>query len=266
MFFIASKLFWSVANPLNLTAILSAIGLGLLLVGWRRLATAAVAASFLVLFVSGWTSLGVMLLQPLEKRFARPASLPEHITGIVVLGGAFEGGINRVRGGYELNAAADRFVETAILARRFPEAKVLVTGGVGALFLEGEADADSAPRLLVALGVSPERLILENQSRNTYENAVFSKRMADPQPGETWLLVTSAFHMPRSMGLFREVGFPVLPWPVDYRTAGDEEFGLARDNGFDTLQSTAIALREWTGLFAYWFVGRIDEILPAPSP
>jgi uncharacterized SAM-binding protein YcdF (DUF218 family) len=219
----------------------------------------------LILVLSAWTSFGAVLLNPLEERFARPASLPKAVDGVVVLGGGFEGAVNLVRGGYELNSGGDRFVEAAILARRYPEAKIVVTGGTGALILEGEGDADTAPRLLTALGVAPERLILENKSRNTHENAVFTKELVTPQAGETWLLVTSAFHMPRSMALFRKAGFDVLPWPVDYRTSGAEGFGMFRDNAADSLQNTTVAIREWIGLLAYWLSGRIDEPFPGPA-
>ena len=114
----------------------------------------------------------------------------------------------------------------------------------------------------MALGVEESRLVLENRSRNTYENAVFTREMVEPQPGETWLLVTSAFHMPRSVGLFRKAGFDVTPWPADYRTAGTERIGPAQDNVADSLQNLSVATREWIGLVAYRVTGRIDSILP----
>lgn len=265
MFFVASKIFWIVANPLSLATILALSSFLLILAGWRRLAATAGGLSFLVLAISGWTTAGALMLHPLEDRFPRPAEMPDRVDGIVVLGGGFEGGINRVRGGYELNASGDRFVETAALALRYPEARVLVSGGAGALTLEGEGDGETAPRLLEALGVDRARLLLDNEARNTEENALFSKRLADPQQGETWLLVTSAFHMPRSVGLFRKAEFPVVPWPADYRTSGAEGIGLAEDNIFDSTQNTALAIREWIGLVVYWKTGRIDEILPAPN-
>ena len=264
MFFVLSKIFWFFAQPLNLAILLLALGLLLVAFRWRRFGFAAMLAALLVLAVSAWTSLGALMLSPLEERFARPAALPERVDGIVVLGGGFEGAINLARGGYELNSGGDRFVETAVLARRFPGAKVLVSGGSGALVLEGEGDADTAPRLLEALGVARDRLILENRSRNTEENARFSYEMAQPQQGETWLLVTSAFHMPRSMGLFRKANFAVIPWPSDYRTSGEEGVGLFRDNAADSLQNTTMAIREWIGLVAYYLSGRIDNLVPGP--
>jgi uncharacterized SAM-binding protein YcdF (DUF218 family) len=264
MFFLLSKVFWFFIQPLNLTIFLLLAGLLAAMIGRRRLAATGSVLAFLILALSAWTSLGAMMLNPLEERFARP-SLPQRVDGIVVLGGGFEGAINLVRGGYELNSGGDRMVETAILARRFPTAKVVVSGGTGELFLEGEGDAATAPRLLTALGVAADRLILENKSRNTYENAVFTKALVTPKPGETWLLVTSAFHMPRAKALFDKAGFATIPWPVDYRTTGREGIGLFRDNPADSLQATTMAIREWIGLFAYWLSGRIDQPFPGPG-
>lgn len=264
MFFYLSKIFWFFAQPLNFAIFLLAAGLVASLFGWRRLFRATALLSFLVLALATWTSLGSLMLNPLEERFPRPAQ-PARVDGIVVLGGGFEGAINLARGGYELNSGGDRMVETAVLARRYPDAKVVISGGTGTLVLEGEGDADTAPRLLEALGVSRDRMILEGRSRNTYENAVFSKEMVTPKPGETWLLVTSAFHMPRSMALFAKAGFQVVAWPVDYRTSGQEGVGLFTDNPADSLQNTTMALREWIGLFAYWLSGRIDEPFPGPG-
>lgn len=264
MFFVLSKVFWFFIQPLNLSLFLLLVGIVALLAGWRRLSVAGCLSGFLVLALAAWTSIGAMMLTPLEERFQRPA-LPERVDGIVVLGGGLEGAINLARGGYEMNSAGDRFVETAVLARRFPDAKVVVSGGVGTLILEGEGDADTAERLLTALGVARERMVLENKSRDTYENAIFTKQLVSPKPGETWLLVTSAFHMPRSMALFRKADFDVLPWPVDYRTSGREGVGLMRDNPQDSLQNTSIAIREWIGLVAYWLSGRIDSPFPGPA-
>lgn len=263
MFFEISKIFGFVAQPLNFSILLLGLGVLAALLGWPRLSFLAMTVVFFVMALGGWTSLGARLLTPLEERFPRPAA-PERVDGIVVLGGGLEGAINLARGGYELNAGGDRFIEAAILARRYPEARIVISGGTGTLILAGEADADTAPRLLTALGVAPERLVLENRSRNTYENAVFTREMVTPKRGETWLLVTSAFHMPRSIALFRKANFPVVPWPVDYRTSGTEGFGVFRDNPQDALQNTAVAIREWIGLAAYYVSGRTDQLFPSP--
>ena len=264
MFFYLSKIIWFLAQPLNLAIFLLAFSLLVALLGWRKLGGLTALASLLILVVSAWTSLGALMLNPLEERFPRPP-LPDEVAGIIVLGGGFEGAINLARGGYDVNSGGDRFLEAAVLARRYPDAKIAVSGGTGTLVLEGEGDAVTAPKLFAALGVPASRLILETKSRNTYENVENLRQLVAPGPNETWLLVTSAFHMPRSMGLFRKAAFPVVAWPVDYRTSGNEGIGLMRDNPADSLQTTTMAIREWFGLVAYKFVGRIDSVFPGPD-
>ena len=264
MFFYLSKIIWFLAQPLNLAIFLLAFSLLVALLGWRKLGGLTALASLLILVVSAWTSLGALMLNPLEERFPRPP-LPDEVAGIIVLGGGFEGAINLARGGYDVNRGGDRFLEAAVLARRYPDAKIAVSGGTGTLVLDGEGDAVTAPKLFAALGVPASRLILETKSRNTYENVENLRQLVAPGPNETWLLVTSAFHMPRSMGLFRKAAFPVVAWPVDYRTSGKEGIGLMRDNPADSLQTTTMAIREWFGLIAYKFVGRIDSVFPGPD-
>lgn len=262
--FYLSKIFWFLAQPLNLAIFLLAFSLLVAWLGWRRLGGLSALVSFLILAASAWTSLGALMLNPLEERFPRPP-LPDRVAGIIVLGGGFDGAINLARGGYDVNSGGDRFLEAAVLARRYPNAKIVISGGTGTLVLDGEGDADTAPKLFEALGIPASRLILEKESRNTYENVENIRQLVSPGPDETWLLVTSAFHMPRSVGLFRKAAFPVVPWPVDYRTSGAEGIGVMRDNPADSLQTTTTAIREWIGLIAYKFVGRIDSVFPGPD-
>ncbi|MBS9720480.1 YdcF family protein [Tianweitania sp. BSSL-BM11] len=265
MFFIAAKIFWFLLQPINLIGILLLTTLCALILRWQRFGLATASLAFVILALAVWSSIGPFALRFLEDRFSRPDPAPQTVAGIIMLGGGMEGAINLKRGGYELNSGGDRLVETAVLARRYPQARIVLSGGNGSLVTEGEGDADSAPRLLEGLGLPRDRLMLENKSRDTFENAIFSRDLVQPKKGETWLLVTSAFHMPRSMALFRKAGFDVVPWPVDYRTRGDEMPGLATDNPLDSLSATTVALREWIGLTAYWLTGRIDTPFPGPS-
>src|SRR5690606_33501583 len=99
----------------------------------------------------------------------------------------------------------------------------------------------------------------------TSDLAVFTNALVTPGPGETWLLVTSAFHMPRAKALFDKAGFATVPWPVDYRTSGREGISLFADDPEDALSNTTLALREWLGLAAYWLSGRIDTPFPSPE-
>src|SRR5690606_1491079 len=263
MFHYFSAIFWALMQPVNMIGLFILAALLAALFHRRRLSILAAGLGLFILVLSGWTTFGALLLHPLEDRFQKPDPVAEQVAGIIVLGGGFEGAINLVRGGYELNASGDRFVEAAVLARRYPDTRLIISGGSGSVLLDGEGDADTAPRLLEALGVEKDRIELENQSRDTYENAMMTRQMVEPKPEQRWLLVTSAFHMPRSVLLFRKAEFHVIPWPVDYKTAGNESVGLAEDNLLDNLRNTSTAMREWIGLVAYRLTGRTDAIFPA---
>jgi uncharacterized SAM-binding protein YcdF (DUF218 family) len=150
------------------------------------------------------------------------------------------------------------------LARRYPNARLIYTGGSASFPQEGPAEAISARALWLSLGVPAERMMFEAKSRNTFENAVFTRDLVKPKPGETWLLVTSAWHMSRSVGIFRRTGFPVVPYPVAYRTFGDErDFQLSAPS-LDKLTSLELGVREWIGLLAYWLSGKTNALFPGP--
>lgn len=263
MFVYVTKIFWMLFSPLSLSMLLVALGLVLSFTRWRGTTRVAIVLGLGLLTLATVTNIGDLLIRPLETRFSRPAE-PARIDGIVVLGGGMDSAVTSAMGGWELNQSGDRFVEALRLALHHPEAKVLVSGGVAVGALGNVAEAISGGRFFSAFGIAPDRLLLEDKSRNTEENAQFSEALAAPKPGETWLLVTSAFHMPRAMGLFRKAGFTVVPWPADYYTGADAGFGLKIGNGLDNLQTTNIAVREWVGLVGYWATGRIDSVLPGP--
>lgn len=260
MIFIASKLFWGVVAPGNLLLLLLLAGVlrlarsgrrrGLRLVGVVALALLTIA----VLPVGQWTAV------PLEARFPAP-SLPERVDGIVVLGGGVEASISRAHGQTALNDAGERVVAAAVLARRHPEARLVLSGGEGTIVSHGEQEAAYERALLIDLGVAAERIAIEDRSRNTYENAMFAREIAGPRAGEAWLLVTSAAHMPRAVGCFRHAGWQVVPYPVDFRTGASlrAEFALT-----EHLSQLDFAAKEWIGLVAYRLLGRTDALFPGP--
>jgi uncharacterized SAM-binding protein YcdF (DUF218 family) len=187
----------------------------------------------------------------------------------VVLGGDFDARLAARRGRASTGVhKAGRLIGFADLARRHPEAKLVFTGGSGNLLDQETKETVGARDLLTMLGIDPARVRFEGQSRNTYENALFSLAAAAPQPGETWVLVTSASHMPRAMGSFRaagwtRVGAQLVAYPVDYWTApGSRPVAFRFEGGFTQL---AWALYEWTGLAVYRLLGRTDALFPAPD-
>ncbi|MEO1017296.1 MAG: YdcF family protein, partial [Pseudomonadota bacterium] len=200
----------------------------------------------------------------IETRFERPAALPDRLDGIIVLGGPEELKRMSVHGIPHLNEAGERFTEFVALSRRYPNAKLVFAGGYGFIGEFPLAGADLARELFEDLGLEAGRVVFESQSRNTRENAVFAKALVKPEPGETWLLVTSALHMTRSVGIFRQVDWPVIPWPVDYRypseAAGYPRFSVA--DGLDDLDNT---VREMIGLVYYRLQGWTDALVPGPT-
>lgn len=265
MRFVLSKVLWIVFNPAHLMLLLGLLGVlamfahrrGLRSAG-RWLVTVVVLAMVLLAALPAGVWLG-----PLENRFPSPDSLPARVDGVIVLGGALDVKRSHRRGRPELTEAADRLAALIELARRYPEVTFVFTGGSGALLDHGLREADLMPELLARLGVAPARLIVERESRNTHENAVLSKALANPRPGAPWVLVTSAFHMPRAVGAFRQNGWSVVPYPVDYRSLGGIDWTSPPDLTRGLAEVT-LAMKEWVGLAAYRMFGWSDSLFPAP--
>ncbi|MEE7489994.1 YdcF family protein [Methylobacterium oryzae] len=266
MFFPASKLIFFLITPSNLC--ISAILLGLVLAAmtrWRRTGFGVALSGALLLAAAGLSPLSEIALLPLEQRFpAYPADGPAP-AGIIVLGGGIEAGLSEARDQVVVNDAGERPIYLADLARRFPAARLVFSGGSG-FTAGGIAEADIVSRQADAIGVPRTRLILENRSRNTHENAAFSAALVHPKPGERWLLVTSAWHMPRAIGCFRQAGFAVDAFPVDYRTRGWGDVTHLHGFASDGLLQFDLAIKEWIGLAAYRWSGYTPDWLPAPEP
>ncbi len=263
--FIASKLIWSVLAPGNLLLLLLIFATLRLVLSKGARGRGVLAVVTLAFFAFAVLPLGAWLAAPLENRFPLLRDLPAHIDGIILLGGAVDAELSHERGQVQLDEAAERVTETAALARRYPEARIVVSGGENRLLPRGLAEAEATRRLLLELGVAADRITTEDASRNTWENALFSYRTVRPRAGEKWLLVTSAMHMPRAMGCFRRAGWPPLEaYPVDYRSPPRVPLGLGFEfpAGLDLANQAA---KEWLGLVAYRLLGRTDALFPSPS-
>jgi uncharacterized SAM-binding protein YcdF (DUF218 family) len=252
MFFFLSKLLGFFATPSNLVILIGIIGLVLLPTRFTRAGWWLALVSVIIVAIFGLSPIGNALIIPLEDRFPPWDATRGAPDGFIVLGGTIDAWGPRNQ----------RLLVVPELLRRYPNARVLFSGG--ALIDDGDPEAKFAARLLDSFGIAPSRIILEDRSRNTLENAVFSKAIVQPKPGERWLLVTSAYHMPRAIGVFRKAGFPVEPYPVDWRThrieAGPPLFVTMRDG----LWRTDTAVHEWVGLAVYWLTGRSSELFPVP--
>jgi uncharacterized SAM-binding protein YcdF (DUF218 family) len=263
MFFILSKTVAFLLLPSNFLIIAGLIGL-VLMATRRRRAGKRVALTCLVLLLAiAILPLWVLLTNPLENRFPPWDPARGAPDGIVILGGAINPDVSADRGAPQFREDTGRIIAIAKLARQFPAARIIYSGGNGSLFPGQPAEADFLAPVLDDFGVPRSRVVLENRSRNTIENAVFSKDIAQPKPGERWLLVTSAWHMPRAIGCFRRAGFPVEAYPVDWRTRTHPRYMISTWP-VANLYGTDVIVHEWLGLLAYWVTGRTSQFLPAP--
>jgi uncharacterized SAM-binding protein YcdF (DUF218 family) len=264
VFFVLSKTLGVLILPTNVLLLLGLFGALLLLTRFCAFGRKCLVLSIVLLAICAFSPLGNLLLYPLESRFPQWDASRGAPDGIIVLGGPIDADISVAHQVPVIRSAADRIVAAAALARKYPDVRVIFTGGSPNLISNDAREADYAAMVFASLGIDRSRLIIERASRNTLENAEFSKALAAPKPGERWLLVTSAFHMPRSVGLFRKAGFPVAPYPVDWRTAGRSSLLWFTTAAPDGLFKTDIAIREWIGLIAYRVTGKTDDLLPGP--
>lgn len=263
VFFVASKLLALFTDPGNLIFLTFMIGSGLVLTPWARRGRLLLLLASLFTLVMALAPVHTWLVLVLEDRFPPNPPLPERIDGIIALGGVVDQNVSRARGVMAIGSSVERALELARLSRLHPEARLVFTGGSGDLLRQDIKEADEAAPLFTLLGIDPHRLISENRARNTHENAVFTRELVHPRPEETWVLITSAAHMPRAVGCFRRAGWRVIPWPVDFNTMGTESLRFGFDPG--NLTRLRGALHEWIGLLIYRLTDRIDSWFPGPA-
>jgi uncharacterized SAM-binding protein YcdF (DUF218 family) len=263
-FFVISKLAWTLIAPGNLLVLLGATAWLLRLIGWKRTSRFLLTSLISAVLLLSFFPVGSWLLAPLEKRFPTNPALPVQADGIIVLGGAIDADLSVTWGQVELEASAERVTSLFYLAGLYPQAQLIYTGGSGSLTRQEFRDADQAQLFFEQLGLDDRAILYERQSRNTAENAQFSRELVNPRPGQEWILVTSAFHIPRAVGVFCAQNWPATPYPVDHITTPGRLLhpGFSFANNLSTLE---FALREWAGLLAYRLSGRTNTLLPGPS-
>jgi uncharacterized SAM-binding protein YcdF (DUF218 family) len=260
MFYWLSKLIWLIISPASLLVIVAVVGWILLIRNRYRPAKWCFGLLASVLVMIALFPVGDWLMLPLEERFETNPLLPTQVDGIIVLSGSEEARKSQYWQQSELNRASERHFAFVALARQYPDAKLVFTGGGRPELILKEADV--AKHLYQSLGLDTDRIIFEKQAKNTAENAVFSKKMVEPQVGEHWILITTAWHMPRAIGLFCQVGWPTTPYPVDHWTEPDYMFTIDWDFS-GHLSHLNMAVKEWIGLLAYYATGKIASAFPA---
>ena len=266
MFFFASKIFWMIASPVSLLLFAALIGV-LLGFGRRvRLGRGLALTAILILLAAAMLPVGMFLIAPLEDRFPLPPLDLPAPEGIIVLGGAINDKVSQARQETVFDEGGERVTEAVVLAKRYPQARIVYTSGSSSFTDPTSTEAAQARKLLSQMGIASERVTIEDKSRNTDENARFTAAIVHPQPSQRWIIVTSAFHMPRSMGIFEKAGFNPIAYPVAFRTQGRwrDDLRLTFDP-VRNLRIFEIAVHEWIGLVAYWASGRSNHLFPSPD-
>jgi uncharacterized SAM-binding protein YcdF (DUF218 family) len=262
-FFWFSKLVWLIVSPDTLLLIWFGVGFLLLWLGKVVWARRLLGLLLLVMLVIGLFPVGEWLLYPLENRYPANPEL-DHVDGVIVLSGAEDALSTALWDQVVLGSAAERDLVFMALARAYPAAKLVFTGGAGSMINQDYKAADVARRLFSEQGLDMSRIVFERESRNTIENAALSKALVAPEPGEKWVLITTAWHMSRSVGVFCKLGWNVVPYPVDFQT--NPGHLLRIDWGFaDHLENLVTAVKEWLGLAAYWMAGKVRFEAPGSS-
>ncbi|UQB43061.1 YdcF family protein [Thiomicrospira microaerophila] len=260
IFFTLSKLSWIILSPGNLIIFLFILGTLLVIFKWLGLARWVLIPNALLAGLVLAYPVGDWLIQPLESRFEQPAELPQNIDGIIVLGGGEDLKRSLSWNVAELGLGGDRFIAAKKLADLYPDSPIIFTGGSGSIQLQNQgSEGEVAAQVFNDMGLNPSRLVLENASRNTYENFKNIKPLLEAN-GQ-YILVTSAFHMPRSMGIAHKQGIQVTPYPVDYRSNSKELRQIDFDF-FDHLKALEPGWKEWIGLTVYYWTGKTSDWWP----
>lgn len=268
MFFFLSKIFWILVAPTNLLVILGLAGVLFLFTRMRRTARSLVSISLVGLFLAAFSPVGEWVLGPLENRFPQIAELDRSsFDGVIVLGGATNIHITQLRDEPTVGDAAERIFKLIELARLFPE-KIIAFSGGGGLGQDGVGpatrEADVIKTLLERAGLPTDNIIFERESLNTWQNAENLRGILEPDPDTRWLLVTSAFHMPRAVGVFRQAGYNVIAYPVDFRSGSFIASFAGGATGASKMAMLDQAVREWIGMTVYWLTGRSAAFFPGP--
>jgi len=256
-------LLWSLLSPSQILLFAAILGGLALAFGRVRLGRNLCIVGGVGLFLFGFLPTSHYVASALETRFPQP-TLPAQVTGIILLSGAERPAATQAYGEPQFSSAAGRYTTALRLAARYPGARIVFTGGPPANPATGELEQTGvARRLLSSVGLDPARLTFEERSTDTCDNASHTRELVQPGAGETWVVVTSAMHMPRTMACFRAVGWEVIPQPADYHVVP----GHVNAGTFQIADNLALldtALHEWVGLAYYRLSGRTRDIFPGP--
>ncbi len=269
MFFYLAKAVWFFLQPSAFVIFLILAGLLLKKTRFQRWGRRFIVIGIVGFLAIAFSPLGRQLMIPLEDRFPQikaenPIAEAAQPDGIIVLGGTIHMRVSDQRGVPSIVSGAERIFEAVKIARKYPSARIILVGGPNTVGDNPTADSTVVKKMMIDLGIEPARLETETRSRNTWQNAEMAKQLAKPKKGETWWLITSAYHMPRAIGCFRAAAWPVTAYPVDYFTGGETSRFAPFYYALDGVTITDTAAKEWLGLLVYKATGRSSALFPGP--
>lgn len=249
------------AQPLNALCFLGLFGFTVRF--WRKeWGNRIIGTAMALILFFGLIPVGPVMLTWMERHYEVPQKLPERVSGIIVLGGMFDSHLSEATGQIAANGNIERMVCFQKLARKYPSARKVFTGGSGDINHPEAREAHVAIDYFKDMGINDDTVFYEVDSRNTHENAIFSKELMNPSKGQNWILITSAFHMPRSVGIFEQAGWKVIPYPCDFKTDGRYDFFWTAPTITENFLMLNIVVKEMIGAIVYYVTGKSAFILP----
>jgi len=261
MLYSLSKIIWLFLNPLNLLIILFFLYFFLKIINFQNTSKLLLFIIFLFFITIAILPTGIYLLVKLETKYTNLKDLPESIDGILILGGPTNASLTQKYDQVSFNAHGERLTESIKILKKYQTAEVIFSGGAGIKGDFSSTHSYVAKKFFEEMGINKNRIIYESKSRNTYENIIFSKKIANPEKDEVWLLITSAFHMPRAINIARKQKWDFIPYSVDYQTMGKStHLRITIFHMLDYINAFNFATHEWVGLITYFILKRSSSI------
>jgi len=252
------ELIWWVLQPSTLLALLAVASLILARVKWYSLSRFSLGLTITIVLVVVVLPIDEILGGFLEGQISPQVGLPDRVDGIIVLGGALDWRVTKARGQLSLNGSGERLAAAAALGQRYPQAELVFTGVFADQLIDNFQTYADPQSLFFGEAFQDRHPTFIGESGSTYEDALRAIEVLQPKPNASWILVTSALHMPRSLATFQTQGWQLIPYPVDYRTTGKIRFAPSI-NVASALADLDLIVRELGAYWIYRYMGRIDD-------
>ncbi len=259
MSFYLSKILWLILNPFNIFIFVTLISIFLYFVKLRKLSLIIFLINFVFITLISFLPIGSYLIYKIEKEYHSYIKPPDQVDGILILGGATNPLLYNEYDQISLNGSSERLVESVFIIKKFDRAKVIFSGGSGILNRPDFNHAQVAKSFYKKIGIEIDKIIFESNSRNTHENIIYSKKIANPKINENWLLITSASHMKRALLIADKNNWELIPYAVDFKNIKDFKF-IPNLNLLSNLNSFQQGSHEWLGLVSYYLMGRTNKV------